>query len=427
MADRYVVVRLAATGGMGEIYVAVHAALGTPVALKVMREALAGPTHAERFLREAQAAARIKSEHVAHVYDFGLLTSGAPFMILELLDGIDLDRLLAEQGRLPPERAVDYALQACEGLAAAHAAGIVHRDIKPSNLFLTARADGSALLKVLDFGIAKFESDPTETPGGPLGSPYYTSPEQMRGADVDCRTDVWSLGVTLYECLTGARPFEGSTAGAIYMAIGRDPPRPVEAADLPPGLVALVMRCLEKDPALRPQSVGELACALAPFAAPEAAVHAERASRTLLAQAPPSAPRMRVHSNPDDATVPANGPPTPPASSRRTSRSGPRRAAWATAAAAAVGLACVAAVRPGHQTFSTADSRAALQFAARTPFSKGVGLPERSPSPTSAASVTSGASATGKGAGRASASHARPPSLPGAQEPHTTDGTEDRN
>jgi serine/threonine-protein kinase len=282
VAERYVVERELAHGGMGVVYVATHTDLGTEVAIKVLTSGHEDPTLGARFLREARAAARLKSEHITRVFDFGVLPSGLPFMVLELLTGVDVDAVL-ELGPIPPQVAVGHVLQACEGLAVAHAAGLVHRDIKPSNLFVTTRSDGSPLIKILDFGIAKDVSDSKKTTGG-MGSPYYMSPEQVRAAaDVDARTDVWALGVTLFEMLSGERPFEGVIASQVCIAIVNDEPVRLDAvtAGLPPELVATVHRCLAKNRDERPANVGELAMLLAPFATYETRLHAERAVRTL--------------------------------------------------------------------------------------------------------------------------------------------------
>ena len=234
-----------------------------------------------RFLREARAAARIEGEHVARVLDVGALDDGAPFMAMEHLSGRDLGAELRARGPLPIDEAVEYVLQACEAVAQAHAAGIVHRDLKPSNLFLTRRADGSPRVVVLDFGIAKAQDHEQGTSlealtgsGAVLGTPSYMSPEQIRSASgVDHRTDVWSLGVILYELLSGQLPFAGGSVSAHLAAIVADPPIPLGAVrpEVPAELQAVVLRCFEKDVERRTASVAALARALAPFAPPRAA------------------------------------------------------------------------------------------------------------------------------------------------------------
>ncbi|HEX2690521.1 MAG TPA: serine/threonine-protein kinase [Kofleriaceae bacterium] len=213
-----------------------HLQLHQPVAMKfLLPEVLGNQQVVQRFLREAQAAVRLRSEHVARVIDVGSLESGAPYMVLEYLDGADLSSFPRSQ--LTIGGIVDLVLQACEALAEAHTLGIVHRDIKPANFFLTRRADGTPLLKVLDFGISKTSTmnDQLTVTQAVMGTPAYMSPEQMRSShDVDHRSDIWSLGVVLYELLQGAPPFGGDTFSSMVLATGRD--RPVSS--FAPGHIA---------------------------------------------------------------------------------------------------------------------------------------------------------------------------------------------
>jgi serine/threonine-protein kinase len=254
------------------------------VALKFMLpEAIRDEEQVERFEREARAAVQLKSDHAAKVSDVGKLKNGSPYMVMEYLEGRDLGAVLTEQRQLQIPFAVDLILQASEAIAEAHSLGIVHRDIKPKNLFLTRRVDGRPLLKVLDFGLAK-----TGIHGAPVGltqtaavfgSPQYMSPEQMRSArDVDARSDVWALGVCLYELVTGSVPFDSPTLPELCAMVLKDPPRPIEQlrADCPPDFAAVVMRCLEKEPARRYQDVAEFARALERFAAPHSHGSADR-------------------------------------------------------------------------------------------------------------------------------------------------------
>jgi serine/threonine-protein kinase len=277
LAGKYRVERELGKGGMGVVVAATHLDLQEVRAIKLMRpDGLADRQFVERFLREARAAVRLRSEHVAEVYDVGRLESGAPYIVMELLEGQDLSALLKQKGPLPIEDAVLYIMQACDAVAEAHGLGIVHRDLKPANLFLTRRDDGSPCIKVLDFGISKHilpEGDGAEDPitvtNAVMGSPMYMSPEQMRSArHVDARADIWSLGAILYKLLTGRGPFQVSNTAEIFAAVldGR-PARPPSTLrpDLPSGLEAVILRCLEKDPDRRYDTAIELLAALGPY------------------------------------------------------------------------------------------------------------------------------------------------------------------
>ncbi|XXY51559.1 protein kinase [Sorangium sp. So ce269] len=293
LAEKYEVERVLGEGGMGVVVAARHLLLGERVAIKfLLPQARERADLVARFLREGQAAARIRSEHVTRVYDVGTLARGEPYLVMEYLEGTDLKALLRSRGPLPVELACDYLLQACEALAEAHALGIIHRDLKPGNLFLSQRADGSPLIKVIDFGISKMalaaepaaqkERDMTES-SAMLGSPLYMAPEQMVSSkSVDARADVWSMGAILYQLLTGATPFRGDSVMEIYDRILEGPPR-VSAlrADVPPRLEWVVQRCLQKTPADRFANIAELAAELAQFAPPHAQHLAERAARVL--------------------------------------------------------------------------------------------------------------------------------------------------
>jgi serine/threonine-protein kinase len=274
LVEKYRVERVLGQGGMGVVVLAEHIELRERVAIKFLLTTEGDTTElSERFLREARAAVRIKSEHVVRVVDVGRLPTGAPYMVMEYLEGEDLaQRLLS--GPVPIEDAVDYVIQGCEAMQAAHRLGIVHRDLKPANLFLTQRPDGSSLIKVLDFGISKVKTTDivqlslTHTQAM-MGSPLYMSPEQMRSSkDVSSSADIWSLGVILHELIAGDVPFTGSTFPEVLVQVMSEPPLPLRSlrADVPEGLEAVVLRCLEKKPADRYSSVAALAVALTPYA-----------------------------------------------------------------------------------------------------------------------------------------------------------------
>jgi eukaryotic-like serine/threonine-protein kinase len=291
LAGKYRIERVIGVGGMGIVVAARHEQLDQPVAIKFVRDDVLDNDEAvERFLREARSAARLKSEHVARVLDVGRLESGAPYMVMELLEGNDLGQALTRDGPMVPETAVALMLQVCEAVAEAHAAGIVHRDLKPENLFLTRTVGGSAKMKVLDFGVSKAISlvnDPkanlTRT-RAVLGSPLYMPPEQLRSSrDVDVRGDVWALGVVLFELLTNRSPFEAETMPELCLKVVSEPPLSLAELrpGLPPGLVAVVDRCLQKDRNQRYANAAELALALeafAPWRSNMASAHALAAS-----------------------------------------------------------------------------------------------------------------------------------------------------
>ncbi|HEX8110657.1 MAG TPA: serine/threonine-protein kinase [Kofleriaceae bacterium] len=269
-----------------------HLQLQQPVAMKfLLPDVISNQQVVQRFLREAQAAVRLRSEHVARVIDVGALETGAPYMVLEYLEGGDLSSFPRSQ--LTVGGIVDLVLQACEALAEAHSLGIVHRDIKPANCFITRRADGTLLLKVLDFGISKISTMNGQLTAtqAVMGTPAYMSPEQMRSSrDVDHRSDIWSLGVVLYELLQGAPPFGGDTFSSMVLKVVNDP-LPRLTVRLPGDLENIVYRCLEKDPAKRFQNTAELAHALARYAQSEtqAAISVQRTRGIVGLQAPHAA------------------------------------------------------------------------------------------------------------------------------------------
>jgi serine/threonine-protein kinase len=289
LAQKYRVERVLGAGGMGVVVAAMHLSLDERVALKFLHPTMASPEALARFAREARAAAKIKSEHVARVTDVGTLDTGSPYLVMEYLEGADLGRVLAERGPLPIRDAVEFVLQACDAVAEAHTLGIVHRDLKPSNLFLAKRAGGPGIVKVLDFGISKvMPRGATPPPDGDmgmtrtrawLGSPLYMSPEQMRSArDVDARGDVWALGVILFELLTGKPPFDAQTFPELCALIMHAEPTPLQRLrpDVPAALIAAIAKCLAKDPGQRFPTVAHLVLALVDLAPRRARSVAER-------------------------------------------------------------------------------------------------------------------------------------------------------
>ena len=291
LAGKFRIERVLGQGGMGVVVAATHLQLEERVALKfLLPHALGNPEAVARFAREARAAVKIKSEHVARVSDVGTLESGSPYMVMEYLEGQDLADWVRHSGAMRVPDAIEFVLQASEAIAEAHALGIVHRDLKPANLFVTRRVDGSPCIKVLDFGISKLTVPGSASDMGMtrttsvMGSPLYMSPEQMSSTrNVDARTDIWALGIILYEVLTGRVPFEAETMPQLCGMILQDPPRPLRELrqDVPDGLQWAVLRCLEKNRDARFASVAELASALAPFGPAGSQRSAERIARVL--------------------------------------------------------------------------------------------------------------------------------------------------
>ncbi len=281
IAGKYRIERVIGEGGMGIVLSAKHVALDENVALKFLKRELAVDADlVARFTQEARDAVKLKSEYVGRTLDVGV-DGGLPFIVMEFLEGHDLGRELELKGTLPIDVAAEYMIQACAGVAAAHARGIVHRDIKPENLFLAERGDGSSIVKILDFGISKAIQTGGAGRSPILGSPFYMSPEQLRGGDIDYRSDIWSLGAVLFELLAGVHAFDtDQPLGPLLRAVQRDAPRKLTdyRPMAPPELEEVVAQCLAKDPAARIQSAAELSIALLRFAPKRARVPAERAS-----------------------------------------------------------------------------------------------------------------------------------------------------
>lgn len=279
-------------GGMASVYRATHIVLEQPVALKVISSVIREvPGVAARFIREARAATSLKGEHVARVFDVGTMANGAPYMVMEFLEGKDLNELLESGQRPSIAEAVDWVLQACEALAEVHGRGIVHRDLKPANLFLTRGADGLPCVKLIDFGISRFESplSPKDAhgltqPDAVMGSPRYMSPEMMESASkADARSDIWGLGTVLYELLVGDAPYDGESFIEIYRKAMDGPPAAPSSFrdDVPAQLDEVIFTCLRANPDDRYSDVAALSAALAPFGHGDAAERAEAIARVL--------------------------------------------------------------------------------------------------------------------------------------------------
>jgi serine/threonine protein kinase len=269
---RYLIEEQLGSGGMGSVYAAHHVQLGTKLAIKVLLpELLSDPEAIGRFDREARAAAKIADENVVRILDVGQLESGAPYMVMEFLEGQDAAVYLKEHGRLSIGHALDVLLQACSAVAAAHAMHVIHRDIKPSNLFFVPRSAGRPLVKVLDFGVSKIlsggnkEAHQETKTGSILGSPGYVPPEQwFSSKTTDKRSDIWALGLVLYEFLTGRLPFVEASIPVLATKIAYEPAVPPSQLrdEIPADLEQVVLRCLEKSPDDRFQDVTALAKAL---------------------------------------------------------------------------------------------------------------------------------------------------------------------
>ncbi|MDB4945576.1 MAG: serine/threonine protein kinase [Labilithrix sp.] len=326
LAGKYRVERILGEGGMGVVVAAHHELLDQHVAVKLLYQDVADREAQSRLLLEARACAKLQSEHVARVVDVDTGADGLPFIVMELLEGADLCQIADARGALPRWLVVDYVLQALEGLAHAHSRGIVHRDLKPSNLFLANRPDGTQIIKILDFGISKSTDPALDGPttdrkrilqltGGRavLGSPPYMSPEQVRSPKtVDSRTDIWSMGIVMYELLTNSMPFGGDEMNETFAQILEKDPQPIRqiVSGVPEDLERLVMRCLAKKREDRFNDVAELARALVPFgsgtwmhsadrvAATMARIQEEAASGPRLRNAAPSGERAIIPSSP---------------------------------------------------------------------------------------------------------------------------------
>jgi serine/threonine-protein kinase len=371
---------------MGVVVAARHLHLEQRVAIKLLLpEAAKDEGAVARFLREGRAASSIRSEHVVRVHDVDVFAPWGPALVLELLDGHDLDALV-QAGPAPIAVAVDYVLQACEALAEAHALGIVHRDLKPQNLFLTHRADGTPCIKVLDFGISKIKTQATDhrltSTGMIFGTPSYMAPEQMRESrDTDARTDIWAIGAILFELCAGKPPFSAESLTELTAKVLMDPAPRLRSlrADAPKELEAAVARCLEKEPAQRFLDVGELAHAIAGCGSAQARASAERIAGVLGRAGKAVAPPSKV--NPLAQTTPA----ATLAPSTTSPLRGRRRSSLLPGVGVALGLAVVGslawfALRRGTHTAPVAVAPATTSVAATSDPAPPAPRPSASPS-----------------------------------------------
>jgi serine/threonine-protein kinase len=375
---------------MGVVVAARHATLGHRVALKLVSEAnLADADAFARFSREARVVASLESDHIVRVTDFGM-HGATPYMVMELLAGRDLGSEMRERNVLPAQEAADYLIQACDGLSVAHAKGVVHRDVKLANLFLSVRADGQRVVKVLDFGVSKLQGAAQDEPSLTrttvmIGSPAYMSPEQLRDPrTVDARADVWSLGVALYRMLTNASPFEGLSTTALCAAIAADSPTQLRprAPEVPGRLEAVVLRCLEKRPEARYPSVAALARELAEFASPRGKALAE----AIVQRAVDAGTLDAVPDSPADVARPLDDSAAASVVDTRARRLLlPRRSwrAWGTGAIVALVTAVAAIVATRGAARSPASSTPPPPFVA--PAAMEVVAPAAGPSPSAIA------------------------------------------
>jgi eukaryotic-like serine/threonine-protein kinase len=400
LAGKYRIDKVLGVGGMGVVVAAHHIHLDEKVAIKfLLPDALGNAEAVARFAREARAAVKIKSEHVARVTDVGTLETGAPYMVMEYLEGGDLSGWVQSRGALPVEQAVEFVLQACDAMADAHSIGIIHRDLKPSNLFCIRRNDGFYSVKVLDFGISKMtglggsgaDMGMTKTTAV-MGSPYYMSPEQVASAkDVDPRSDIWAIGVILYELATGRVPFGGETMAELVHKIMMVAPQPLGQLrpDVPEGLEAVILRCLMKDRSQRFLNVAELAVALAPFAPKRSRALVERITRVIQA-AGMSASAIALPPS-SDGSAQASENQTLAALGRTTvGTSGKKRALVGIAAAIGMmvlgGAIAVAVVsrRASRAVDATLSQNAAPPVTAAAPATAAVTVPPPAPPPSEA-------------------------------------------
>lgn len=418
LAGKYRIEMALARGGMSVLLAAFHEGLDVRVAIKILRQApWLDEGSVARFVREARTLAKLRSDHVVRVLDVGRTDDGAPYIAMELLHGHDLATELQKRGSLDVEEAVDFVLQAIDAIAEAHSLGIVHRDLKPANLFVESRRDGSRVLKVLDFGIAKplGRADDTSITAsdGVLGSPTYMAPEQIRAAkDLDERVDVWALGVVLFELVAGRPPFDGGSAGEVMAAIlERDaPPLRSLAGPMPLALEACVARALRRAPQKRFASVAEMARALAPFGSTASRACVERASRLL--------------GDDGRATDGAFARTSPTPSAASTLASPQTRAAWIGVGVLAVAAIGIFAYRSTTRAPTPVNAVAAPSIASAAPSPVTTDPPSAASALPSAQVAARASAATAVASMRGPAAPLRP--LPSASAPRAADIFEER-
>jgi len=446
LVGKYRVEREIGCGGMGVVVEATHVALEQRVAIKLLHgPAATSPDVVTRFLREARVAAKLASEHVVRVTDVGQTETGAPYLVMELLVGHDLEGELRRRGRLPVAEAVDLVLEACEGVAHAHARGLVHRDLKPANLFLAQRSNRAPIVKVLDFGLTK------EAPTGAgsitgndavFGTPQYMSPEQIQSTkNVDARSDQHALAMVLYELLAGDPPYCAETITQLIVVIATQPPPRVRALrpDVPAPLEEAIVRALAKRRTDRFADLAGFAEAIAPFGGPEARSRAEAIRRALAPGGAAPMPRASEPSRPSHAptedaiTMPlvARAPAqthtaiTSSADELETGRPSRKRAAIAAIIVAAFGAIALAVAfgASGDPSPTGADAMTGAQAAAPAPADA---PPPPSVVPASTSSAAQGATPAGESSNRKTTKTAPPPAGGSTRDPKKVFGEKRR-